>query len=263
MADPTLISNETPYTGFTLQEIAERLLASRGLTLDATTMRTPVITADETDAYNRVRRAFALFTAKYPGLFTAQEYETNWTAGDTMLALPANVRDVLYVDFNGKTLRPLSRKMRENIKDGMVSGELQLKLGTGETGYYCLRGLANVGTSDDPEYRIVIELLPAPAASITYPITIGYNIKAPALLSSTAEQKDNPIPLAEPMQEWLLRRSQELWATDDGDQVTLTLAKTERAEIEADLNETLEANQEMPIVVLPEYPTLPSYHRRR
>ena len=261
MADPTLISNVTPYSGFTVEQICERLLASRGMTLDATTMRSEAIATDIVDAYNRIRRSCVLLQARFPGIFTIQPYTVTWIQDDSMLALPANARDVVYVDYDGRPLKPLSRKMRQNILDGRNSStNVQEYKATGETSYYFLAGMANVGTADDPDYRPVIELIPAPSNART--LEIGYNAKAPALPSSTAEEKDNPLPYNEALQEWILRRAQELWGADESDKTSVDIAREERSVLEMDIDEMLEANMEYPSVVLPEYPTEPNNQRR-
>lgn len=263
MADPTLINNVTPYTGFTLQQITERLLASRGMTLDSTTMRTVAITSEETDAYTRIRRAFTLASAKYPGLFFVQEYSVAWTAGNTMIYLPANVQNILYVNYKGRPCRELTRKMRANILDGLnTSNEQQFKI-SGDIVYWHARGLTDIGAANAPEYRVVLELLPHPASTDTEIVTIGYNAKAPALPSSASNQKDDVLPANEPLQEWILRRAQELWAADEGDATTREIAISERQVIEMDLDEIVEANLGVPSVILPEYPTAPDYQRRR
>lgn len=262
MADPTLIVNNTPYSGFTVEQICERLLASRGLTLDSATMRTEADTYQAADAYNRIRRACALFHARYPGLFTIQPYTVTWIAGDTMVALPANARDIVYVDYDGRPLRPITRKMRQNILDGRnANTNAQEYTTTGEASFYDLAGMTNAGTSDDPDYRPVLRLIPAPSNSKT--LEVGYNSKAPALPSSTAEEKDNPLPYNEAMQEWILRRAQELWGADDGDRVLVATAREERGVTEMDIDEMVEAMMDgIPSVVLPEYPTLPNSQRR-
>lgn len=263
MANPTLISNVTPYSGFTLQQIAERLLASRGMTLDSTTMRTVAITSEETDAYNRIRRSFSLAQAKYPGLFTVQEYSVAWTAGDTLLALPANVQNVLYVNFAGRPCRELNRAMRQNLLDGLSSGTQVFKITGSEVVYWHLRGMADVGAANAPDYRQVLEILPHLPSTNTDTITIGYVAKAPALPSSASNQKDDALPASEPLQEWILRRAQEIWAADEGDATTREIAIQERQHVELDLDEIMEGSVGVPSVVLPEYPTLPEYQRRR
>lgn len=262
MADPTLISNVSAYSGFTLDQITERLLASRGMTLDSTTMRTPVIATESTDAYNRIRRSFSLFVARFPGVYTIQKYNTTWTLNDTMLALAANLRDIVYVEWDGRPLRRINRLMRQNIHNGRdASSNAQVLDVAGDPLYYDEVGLANVGTASAPDYRLVIEILPHPSTSKT--LTVCYNAKAPALPSTGATDKDDPLPINEPFQEWVLRRAQELWAADEGDQVTREMAMQERANIELDIDEMIDANMDAPSVILPEYPTAPSSQRRR
>lgn len=261
MSDPTLFSNETPYKGFTIQEIAEKLLQGRGMTLDATTMRTAVITAEETDAYNRIRRAFTLCAKRFPGVFTIQEYSVAWTLGDTLKALPANCSMPVYVNYDGKTCRRLNRVMRQNVLDGNTSANVQQLSLSGDPVYYHIRGITNLASANPPDYRLVLELIPHPTDAKL--ITIGYNAKAPALASATADDKDNYLPIDDALQEWILRRAQALWAADSGDSTMMELALAEMERIERDLDDAAEANMDAPVTILPEYPTLPSHQRRR
>lgn len=259
MADPTLISNETPYTGFTLTDIVERLLASRGMTLDSATGRTVATTTEQTEAYNRVRRAFIMLSARFPGVWTIQEYEVAWTSGDTMRAVPANCLNVLYVYFNGIPLKPLNRHMMQAINaEDSASSAYRI---TGDVRYYEVPGITNTGTASDPVYAQVIRLVPSPGTGNVSNVRIGYRIKAPALPSSTADELDNPLPVHEALQEWLLRRAMEIWGADDGDQTTVVIAREERTVIEMDIDELIEGTSEYPKVATPAYPTLPDYDR--
>lgn len=259
MTNPTLIGNVTPYGGFTVESIVERLLASRGMTLDAATGRTIATTTEQTESFNRLRRAMVMMSAKYPGIWTIQEYSVAWIAGDTRINIPLNALNVLYVYFNGVPLTPLNRHMLQGIEasdDSTANYRI-----TGDPRYYAMVGISNSGDANDPIYRQVLELIPAPATTVTDTIRIGYRIRSPELPSSTAEEKDNPLPVHEALQEWLLRRSMELWAADEGDQTTTMIAREERMVVEMDLDELIEGMGEYPKVATAEYPTLPSNRR--
>lgn len=260
MANPTLISNVTPYKGFTLLEIAERLLATRGMTLDSTTMRTVAIASDQTDAYNRIRRAFDLCARRFPGVFFIQKYSTTWVQNDTLLSLPANCQAPLYVNYDGKTLRRMTRVQRQNILDGIQSGSQTFKM-AGDPMYYHIAGIANEASANPPDYRLVIELLPHPADAKT--IEIGYNARAPQLVSATAGDTDDYLPVDQILQEWILRRAMMLWGADSGDTLTIDVASAELKVLELDMDEISEANLDAPTAIYPEYPTMPEFQRRR
>lgn len=259
MTNPTVISNVTPYGGFTVESIVERLLASRGMTLDSATGRTVATTTEQTEAFNRLRRAMVMLSARFPGVWTIQEWSAAWVAGDSRVNIPLNALNVLYVYFNGIPLTPLNRHHIQGITRGDDSGG-GYKI-TGTPLYYQVVGISNSGDADDPVYRQVLEIIPAPPSDSTETVRVGYRIKSPALPSSTAEEKDNPLPVHEALQEWLLRRSMELWGADDGDQTTTTLAREERMVIEMDLDELIEGMGEYPKVATMEYPTLPENRR--
>lgn len=260
MTNPTLIGNVTPYGGFTVESIVERLLASRGMTLNSATGRTVATTTEQTEAFDRLRRAMVMLSARFPGVWTIQEYSATWTSGDTRLAVPANCLNVLYVYYNGIPLKPLNRHHMQAIEASDQSGQ-DYRI-SGDTAYYHVVGITNTGTTDDPVYAQVIELIPAPASpNATRTVRIGYRIKSPALPSSTAEEKDNPLPIHEALQEWLLRRMMEMWGADEADQTTVQVAREERQVVELDLEELIEGTSEYPKVATPEYPTLPNVSR--
>lgn len=259
MADPTLVSNVTPYTGFTLDQITERLLAARGMTLDSTTGRVVATSGEQTDAYNRVRRAFSLLSTRFPSIFSIQQYSVAWTAGNTMIALPASIRDIVYVSFDGRQLRPLTRiKYLDIIKAADSGGGYKV---TGEACYYRVAGFSDEGVSPATDYRIVLEIIPNPDSASTDTLIVGYNSKAPALPRTDSDDGAVTLPVNEPLQEWILRRAQELWAVDASDTTSRENAEAERLKIEMDLDEMLEANLEYPDVAIPDYPTLPEYSR--
>lgn len=263
MADPTLLADQAVYSGFTLDEITEQLLGARGMTLDATTGRVLASSTEQTEAYNRVRRAMSLLTARFPGVFSIQEHTVTWTDGDTMYALPASCRDVVYVSYQNRQLRPLNRLERQRLVKNASDDTATWKI-TGTTLYYIIRGISNEGTSDSPDYRTVIELIPGPASpQATETLAVGYNAKGWALPRADGTDGAKELPLNNALQEWLLRRSQELWAVDQSDSTTLELARSERAAVEIDIDEMVEGNLEYPQVAYPEYPSIPTHDRDR
>ncbi len=260
MADPTLLADQPSYTGFTVDEIAERLLGARGMTLDADTGRVLATSSEQLDAYNRVRRAMSMLTARFPGVFTIQEHTATWTSGDTMYALPASCRSVVWASYEGRQLRPLTRLKRQDlVKSDENDGGFKI---TGTCLYYFMRGMSDEGVSPLTDYRHVIELIPNPISpQATESLVVGYNIKSWALPRADSDDGAKELPLSEPLQEWLLRRSQEIWGADASDQTTVGIAREERMVIEDDIHDMIEGTLEYPAAATPEYPTLPSESR--
>lgn len=260
MADPTLVTNVTPYTGFSLDEITEQLLATRGMTIDSTTGRVVATSTEQSEAYRRVRRAWTMMNARFPSLWSIQLYSVAWTAGDTMLALPASIGSIIYVNYNGIPLKPLTRsKFQALSRSEDLGGDFKV---AGKPTHYFLPGFSDEGASPATDYRLVIELIPHPGTDYdTKTIEVAYNSKAPALPRDDSDDGNVGLPVHEAMQEWLLRRSQEIWAADESDAVTQQIAREERAIIEDDIDEWIEANNEYPQVAQAEYPSFPSINR--
>lgn len=260
MADPVLVSNVAPYTGFTLDEITERLLGTRGMTLDALTGRTLATTSEQTDAYNRVRRAFTLLNTRWPNLWSIQTFKVNWTPDDTRIALPASIASIVYVNYNGVPMLPLTRTKYQALSAN-VDTTKRFRI-DGLPGYYFIPGFSDEGVPPATDYRLVLELVPHPGTQGNdNELEIAYNSKAPALPRADTDEGAVTLPVHESLQEWALRRAQELWAADQGDAVTGGIAKEERAIVELDIDEWIEANNEYPMVVEAEYPILPTIHR--
>lgn len=233
MANPTLVSTETPYSGWTLAQIVERLLSAFGLTEDSTTGRTVASVEESAQARAFVRRAFTALNGKFPSIWSIREFSGTWVAGDHSVTLPSNCRSVLYVIWDGLPLDPLTRDDELRIKNARsaAGAEQATKLGTAPSAYRTT-GFTSAGL-------LVVRLFDTPAEAKTY--EVGYNALSPALtVDATA------LPTMASFQEWVLEKAKELWASELGDTVQLKLSQGQLARIEQDLIPDTEAMLEVP-----------------
>lgn len=241
MTNPTLIAQDTPWRGFTFDQLEERLLASRGLTNDSTTGRTVASTAEVTAVQMHLRRAFDLLNADFPSLWSVQRYTVTWTAGDHSIALPANVMAILNVTYKGLSMRPLNRVdyyrlLRSDEEGGDVS--------TADAGpmYYRITGHSDedAGTGGgDRDWRIVMRLHPAPPTSDTEQLVVEYLSLAKDYAASTTVEAD-PLPLHPWLQGWVLERAKELWSAENGDSAIQKVAENERMKHERSIHRWIE-----------------------
>lgn len=257
MADPTLVGDITSFEGFTLTQIVEALLTTRGMTLDSATMRVVASTTEQDEATRRVLRAFMSLNVKFPSVFSERKYTVSWTSGDSMLVLPDAARSVLYVLYGGKNVRPIKREDELRIiQPTAAGGGFQIDMG-GYPGYYRIVGYADAGTND---LRPVIKLFPTPTSPYAAEtIIIGYNAKAPLL--TLASDGSKALPIFDYLQEWVLYKARWIWASDEGDETTKRQCAADIAEQESMIQELLDGSSETPDRIRWEYPTLPGYTR--
>lgn len=257
MTNPTLISQDTPWRGFTGDEILERMLASRGLTNDSTTGRTIATTAELTAGKAHLRRAFDLLNADFPSLWSVQRYSVAWVANDHSISLPANVMAVLNVTYAGVSMRPLNRVdyyrlLRSDDEGGDVSAA------DNGAAFFRITGFADAGGgAGSRDWRISLRLHPAPQTSET--LEVEYLVLARDHFVDAAESAD-PIPLFPWLQGWVLERGKELWAAENGDSAMGGLAEKERAKHERSINRWIEGTRPTSGTVTWRYPNAP---RRR
>ncbi len=238
MTDPTLIAQDTPWRGFTFDEIEERLLASRGLTNDSTTGRTVATTGEVTAAKVHLKRAFDLLNARYPSLWSSRFYSFTWTSGDHSVALPANVMAILNVTWKGRSLKPLTRDdyyrlLRTDDEGGDTAA-------TQDPNNFRVTGFSDEdagATPGDRDWRIVMRLHPIPASGEA--VVVEYL----ALSSDFTSVEPDPIFLYPFMQGWALERSKELWAAENGDSAIQKVAEGERLKHETDIDRWIEGTR--------------------
>lgn len=242
MTNPTLIAQETAWTGWTEDEIVEAVLKPKGLTNDASTGRTVATASESSEAKRYVREAADELHAMLSNVFAFRWYETTWTAGDHSIALPADVGSVLQVSYAGFNLRPitrddLARLQRSDEEGGGIDGEA-----TGQVGYYRVAGFSDEdagATAGDRDWRLVLRIYPAGDAAET--LKVNYIALAPALTVGA-----DPLPWLPTMQRWIRLRAGEIWAADQGDVAQGSAQERERAKVEVTLHSWLEAMREMP-----------------
>lgn len=237
MTNPTLIDQDTPWRGWTTEELQEKVLGSRGLTLDATTGRTLATTQEQADALEAIKQALALLQAEFPSLWVIRTYETTWTSGDHSIALPKNVMAILGASLAGKQLTPMKRddwyRLRRSDDAGGDIADSQAPT------YYRVTGFSDEDTGDDAgerDWRIVVRLHPVPSSdyagetfSVDY-IALGLDVT----------EVDDPISLFPHLQGWVFQRAKELWAADNGDVAQAKTAEAERAKHERPINVWIE-----------------------
>lgn len=252
MANPTVVAGGvTPYAGFTVAQIVERLLSTFGLTEDSTTGRTVATTEESAQARVFVRRAFSMLNGKFPSIWSIRETTGTWIAGDHSIALPSDCRSVLYVVFDGLPLNPMTRDddlriMQANNADGSAQAP---KTGDGRVLLYRTIGVTSANL-------IVLRLYDTPADAKTY--TVGYNTLAPALTTDASA-----LPIMTQFQEWVLAKARELWATELNDLIAKSAAGKDLVTLESDLVPDTEAMLEVPHRLKWRFPNPAGVHHRR
>lgn len=255
MANPTLAGNQTPYVGFTLAQIVERLLATFGLTEDSTTGRTVASTEEAAQARVFVRRAVSMLNGKFPSIFSIRTVTGTWIAGDHSLALPTQARSILYFMFDGLPLNPMTRDDELRIAQAnTASGVAQApKTGDGNVLLYRTTGIVLGTTSVSTP---VVRLFDTPAEAKAYEIC--FNTIAPAL---TVES--DVLPMMQQFQEWVLQKARDLWANELNDLSQKSAAAVSLKEIESDLVPDTEAMLEVPHRLKWRYPNPAGRFQRR
>lgn len=235
MTNPTLIAQDTAWAGWTRTELQEQLLASRGLTLDATTGRTEATTAEQTDSLTAIYRALNLLTAEFPSLWVRRSYSVAWTSGDHSIALPANVMAILAVRFNGLELTPLDRDswqrlLRSDDEGGDVADSQ-------DPTYYRVSGFSDEDAgvdAGDRDWRVVLRLHPVPNTNDD--LEVEY-----IALSVDVSTAADPISLFPFLQGWVLERAKEIWAAQNGDAAQAGTSEKERLKHERAINNWIES----------------------
>jgi len=234
VANPTLVGSGTPYAGFTVAQMVERLLATFGLTEDSTTGRTVASTEESAQARVFIRRAVSRLNGKFPSIFSLRTTTGTWTAGDHSLSLPSDAKSVLYVLYDGLPLEPMNRvdELKIRTANAADNSAQASKFGDGSVIAWRTTGVTSTNL-------IVIRLYDTPAEAKSYEII--YNTLAPALtVDATA------MPYSTQYQEWVLVTAREMWATELNDQSTKKMAMMDLAIIEKELEPETEAMIELP-----------------
>lgn len=243
MANPTLVGSETPFSGFTLATVVERLLATFGLTEDSTTGRTVATTEESAQARVFVRRAVSMLNGRFPSIWSIREVTGTWTAGDHSVQLPANCRSVLYVLWDGLPLQALSRDDELRILNpNDAAGSASLPKTGGDVLFYRTTGFVS------GQIVPVVRLYATPAEAKSY--AIGYNSLAPQLTTD-----GSTLPMMPQFQEWVLAKARELWADELNDLTQKKSSIVALNDIEKTLIPDTEAMLERPARLKWKYPT--------
>lgn len=259
MANPTLIAQDNPWAGFTLDSIVEALLGMRGLTNDTTTGRTPASTADDADARRFVRSAMDDFHAKFPSLWSTQFYTATWTANDHSINLPANCQSVIAVTFDGYPLDPWSRDDRYRAERPAALGGGFESVPSTRPGAWRVMGYADAdsGTAaGQQDYRQVLRLFGTPT-------TAGTLIVEYVALGALVDNATDKLPIGRPIQRWVLYRSGEMWGSERGDDALLQKSLGERAKAEDTLHSWFDGMRDRPTRATTAYPRVIRTRRRK
>lgn len=259
MTNPTLIAQDTPWDGFTLDSIVEALLKPFGLTNDATTGRTLASTAEDADARRYIKQAIDDLHARFPNTWSTRLYTTTWTAGDHSILLPANCEGIFAVTLGGRPLDPLSRDDYLRIlKTDAQGGGVDLGTAARPAGYR-VTGFADndpLTTSGATDYRLVLRIYPTPSAADT--LVVEYAACAPQFANA-----GDDVPLARPLQRWVLYRALEMWSSDVNNGASLASAERERAKVEETLHSWFDSYQDRPSRATTRYPRVTRSSRRK
>lgn len=231
MTNPTLLAQETPWPGYTLDSIVEAMLGFRGLTNDSTTGRTVATAAEDADCKRLIKSAIDDLHAQFPSSWNIRSYTVTWVSGDHSIALPADCSSLLAVTYAGLSLRPIGRDdyyrlLRSDAEGGGV--------GTAETGkpaYYRVTGVTDADAGTDPgdtDYRLVLRIYPTPDDAEE--LVVEYVASAYEFAND-----EDTIPLTKACQRWVLQRAVEMWGTEAGDPALIQRAFLERQKVEQTL----------------------------
>ena len=235
MTNPTLLGQDTGWAGWTFEELMERILAGRGLTMDPTTGRTPATAAEETAARDALYRAINLLPARFPSLWDIRTWTTAWVSGDHSVALPQNTMAVLAVTFDGLSMSPMSRddyyRLLRPDDEGGDTGDASRPT------RYRVVGASDQGVGS-VEWRVVMRLHPEPATDyagkqlVVQYVSLGVDVQT---------SETDPMPLFPFLQGWCLERGRELWAVEAGDGSMAQVAEAERMKHERDINSWIDS----------------------
>lgn len=214
MSNPTLTTQVTPYTGWTLATAVETLLATRGLSEDSTSGRTIATATESADARRRIRRAVADLHLSFPGIYSDRTYTiAAWTVGDHSAQLPSDFGSIRWVEWGGVPLVPLDDEARLRDLTSVAGGRSatdQIQ-STSRVRYYRVEGVDS--TNSIPVIRLYEQPTEAEECKIRY------ISRAPQLTTDASVLPYDPV-----IQEWIISKARALWAADEPDQIIMAAA---------------------------------------
>lgn len=244
MSNPTLLAQDTPWDGFTMDSLVEALLNMRGLTSDTTKDLSLAETADTNDALRFVREALDDLFARFPNLCSRRQYSVAWTSGDHSILLPANFGSIEQVSLGNIPVAPLSdadyaRILRPDENGGGVLGEGEAWVPWG----YRLVGMADAASpATGADVRAVLRLYPTPTGvSATATLLVDYVAVAPKVATTT-----QVIPILRPLQRWVKAAAAVLWASERNDMALGSAQERTLARIEESLYSWFDGMRDRP-----------------
>lgn len=256
MANPTLVAQDTSWTGWTVTQLLDEVLRPFGLTNDNTTDRVVASTDEQTLARDAVRLAWTYLNAQYPNVWARRVYTVTWTANDHSIILPANCKYVERVYYNGEPLDSMSMEDRTRLTRSDSEGG-GWKITDPRPSMYYISGIADNGGAG-LDWRPVLRLVNTPNDAKT--LSVHYIAKAVDLNSSDdADYVEADILY----HDWLVNRAVEILAGKlGGARVVAEEAMAERVKVETIIWDHLEGTGEFPDRFRWEYPRAADYERR-
>lgn len=265
MTNPTLLTQDTAWRGWTGTEFLDEILRPFGLTNDNTTTRVVASTDEQALARDALRLATTYLFTQFPNVWAKRVYSVTWTADDHSKMLPANVKYVERVFFDGSPVEPITLEdYTRFVQSDTLGGGYKSQYRANQL-FYFISGIADAdttanggGNTGTPDWRMVLQLAPTPEEAKT--LTVHYICKSPDFAS--ADDADY-LELDTLFHDWIVNRAAEILCTKLGAaRSVLELVQNERMKIEADIFNHLEGTGEMPTRVRWEYPRMPENRRR-
>lgn len=266
MTNPTLLTQDTAWSGWTGTEFLDEILRPFGLTNDSSTTRVVASTDEQALARDALRLSTTYLFTQYANVWARRIYTLTWTANDHSIMLPANVKYVERVFFDGIPVDPITLEdYTRFVKSDALGGGFKSTYASSQSSlYYMVTGIAdagaiaNGGAGTSFDYRMALRLMPTPTEAKT--LVIHYICKSPDYASS---DDSKAIELDTLFHDWIVNRAAEILAAKLGAaRAILELVQNERGKVEADIFNHLEGTGEMPTRVRWEYPRMPENRRR-
>jgi hypothetical protein len=259
MTNPTLVAQDTAWSGWTVTQLLDEVLRPFGLTNDSATDRVVASTDESTLARDAVRLALTYLNTQYPNVWARRIYSVTWTSGDHSIIVPANCKFIERVFYGGLPLQSLSLEDRTRLvrEDDQGGG---WKITSEKPEFYYISGIAdNGGTGAD--WRMVMRLVNTPGSGYdTETLTVHYIAKSVDLAS--ADDADY-VEIDILYHDWVVNRAVEIMAGKLGGAQPIAQSATgERSSIEKILWDHLEGTGEYPDRLRWSYPPAADYERR-
>ena len=267
MADPTLVTQDTTWAGWSVETLIDEILRPFGLTNDTTTDRVPASTDEIALARDALRLAATYLNSKYPSVWARRSYTTTWTAGDHSIMLPIGVKFVERVTYGGRPLDSLTMEDRTRFIRNDENGG-GWKTDSAKPDYYYVSGIADAdlagnggGATGTPEWRMVLRIVNTPGTGFnTEQLVVYYMARSPDFASADDAEQVEFDPL---YHDWLGNRATEIMAQKFGAARGIhDEAYGERLKIEESIFNFQEGTGEFPDRVRWQYPTLADHRRR-